>query len=231
MSRFSIAVAVVAVCAGRLALSGAGQDPPPPPGVESYSPLGFYDLRAYEQAFPEAPGHPAVLRASAAKYWIYRGVAYRGFTAGGAVWTSLGPETSLQHPDTGSSENVSGRVAALLVSPTCEIAGPCRVWVAAAGGGVWRTDDALNTEDAGWRWVGQGLGTNSIGSLALDPNDPTGHTIFVGTGETNTPHNSGAGTGLYRSTGSSIRWCRRRPSTSRSRAGSAPSSSSRATRR
>ena len=54
----------------------------------------------------------------------------------------------------------------------------------------------------------RGLGTNNIGSLALDPNDRTGNTIFVGTGETNTPNNSGAGTGLYRSVDGGDRWTR-----------------------
>ena len=29
---------------------------------ESYSPLGFYDLRAFEQAYPAAVGHPLVVQ-------------------------------------------------------------------------------------------------------------------------------------------------------------------------
>jgi hypothetical protein len=202
-------IALVLIVAATVALAQV-QDPPAPLRLtpENYSPLGFYDLRAYEQAVPETPGHPAVLRAAAAKYWAYRGVAYRGFTASGGVWTSLGPETSLVDPSGASTESVSGRVAALAISPTCESNGPCRLWVGAAGGGVWRTDDALDPMDVRWRWIGQGLGTNNIGSLALDPNDPTGNIIFVGTGETNTPHNSGAGTGLYRSTDGGDHWTR-----------------------
>ena len=181
-----------------------------PATPEKYSPLGFYDLRAYEQAFPESPQHPLVRQATALRYWAFRGIAYRG-TSGigqGAIWTSLGPETSLQSPTSGSSESVSGRVSALAISPTCELEGRCRLWVGTAGGGVWRSDDAMNREDVGWRWVSQGLGTNNIGSLTLDPNDPSGDTIFVGTGETNQPNNSGAGTGVYRSTDGGDRWVR-----------------------
>jgi hypothetical protein len=175
---------------------------------ENHSPLGFLDLHAYEQAFPATVRHPALVRAASDKYWAFRGIAYRGQTPVDAVWTSLGPETSIQNPDSGSPESISGRVAALAISPTCEEDGPCRMWVGAAGGGVWRTDDAMNTDDVGWRWVSQGLGTNSVGALALDPNDKTGNTIFVGTGETNQPNNSGAGTGLYRSVDGGDHWSR-----------------------
>jgi hypothetical protein len=175
---------------------------------ENFSPLGFLDLHAYEQAYPATPRHPALIRASLEKYWVFRGMAYRGRVATDAVWTSLGPETNIQDPDSGSTETVSGRVAAIAISPTCQEDGPCRLWVGAAGGGVWRTDDAMNTEDVGWRWISQGLGTNSIGSLTVDPNDETGNTIYVGTGETNTPNNSGAGTGLYKSADGGDHWTR-----------------------
>ncbi|HSC28494.1 MAG TPA: hypothetical protein VLD67_14545 [Vicinamibacterales bacterium] len=189
-----------------------GQRPaevPADPAAPAFSPLGFQDLLAYQQAFPATPGHPLVIQASASKYWAFRGLAYReSGEPQGAVWTTVGPQTTLQNPEFGSSENVSGRVSALAISPACELRGPCRLWVGAAGGGVWRSDDAMNTDDVKWRWVSQGLGTNSIGSLATDPNDRTGSTILVGTGETNQPNNSGAGTGLYRSTDGGDRWTR-----------------------
>ena len=171
-----------------------------------YSPLGYYDLRAYEQAYPGVPGSTLVMQATAARYWAYRGIAYRGADPLGNVWMSLGPETNIV--DATTSRNISGRVAALAISPTCTEFGACRMWVGAGGGGVWRSDDAMNTTDPKWRWVSRGLGTNSIGSLALDPNDRTGNTIYVGTGETNTPQNSGAGTGLYKSIDGGDNWSR-----------------------
>src|SRR5262245_51395554 len=96
---------------------------------ENFSPPGFLDLHAYEQAYPATPRHPALVRATLNKYWIFRGIAYRGRVATDAAWTSLGPETSIQNPGSGSTETVSGRVAALAISPTCEEEGPCRLWV------------------------------------------------------------------------------------------------------
>jgi hypothetical protein len=174
---------------------------------ERFSPLGFEDLRTYIQAYPGEPNSLAVARASSGKYWVFRGVAYRGQQAAGPAWASLGPISTANGGASGTG-NFSGRIAALAISPTCEVNGPCRLWAGAAGGGVWRTDDAMNPTDPQWRWIGQGLGTNNIGALTVDPNDGSGGTIFVGTGETNTPQNSGAGTGLYRSTDGGDHWTR-----------------------
>ena len=175
---------------------------------ENYSPLGFMDLLAYEQAYPGEVGSAQVAAANAAKYWVFQGVAVRGAGPGTTgAWLSLGPDTTLSSSD--ADETVSGRVSALVVSPTCAVSlGRCRVWVGTAGGGVWRTDEGMTRGDPKWRWVGHGLATNNIGSLALDPTDRTGNTIYVGTGETNQPNNSGAGTGVYRSTDGGDHWTR-----------------------
>ena len=178
-----------------------------PEKPDKFSPLGFDDLRTYEQAFPGLPGSVEVARASSARYWVFRGIAYRGAQPGGAAWISLGPASTTEGGASGSG-TFSGRVSALAISPACAVQGPCRLWVGTAGGGVWRSDDAMHPEDVGWRWIGEGLGTNNIGSLMLDPNDAAGNTIYVGTGETNSPQNSGAGTGLYRSTDGGDHWTR-----------------------
>lgn len=174
---------------------------------DKFSPLGFYDLLAYQQAYPGVVGSPQVRQASSTKYWAFQGVAMRGTTAAGNVWNNLGPSTSIQ-TDSGVNHSVSGRVSALAIAPSCSLNGRCRFWVGTAGGGVWRTDDAMSNDDAKWRWIGRGLGTNSIGSLTVDPTDKAGNTIYVGTGETNQPNNSGAGTGLYRSSDGGDHWVR-----------------------
>ena len=177
----------------------------PPP--ENYSPLGFYDLLAYQQSYPGQAGTALVAQADAQKYWVFQDIAVRGAGPGQVgAWISLGPETTVT--DSATGENASGRVSALAISPACELHGRCRLWVGTAGGGVWRTEDAMNTTDPQWRWVGRGLRTNSIGSLTIDPGDKTGNTLYVGTGETNQPNNSGAGTGLYRSSDGGDTWTR-----------------------
>ena len=205
MRRLIVASVLLAIASG----VSAKQDGPKKERDEAeYSPLGFYDLRAYEQAYPGVPGSTLVTQAAGAKYWAYRGIAYRGADPLGNVWLSLGPETNIQDPNTQSGGNISGRVSAIVISPTCDERAACRLWVGAGGGGVWRTDDAMHTTDPKWRWVSRGLGTNSIGSLALDLSDRTGNTIYAGTGETNTPQNSGAGTGLYKSTDAGDNWTR-----------------------
>src|SRR3954466_1670296 len=157
-------------------LSGAGvvrvQEPPAQATkADKFSPLGFDALRAFEQAYPADVGSPVVIQANTGKYWAFRGVAYPGTTpAVNGVWTSLGPETLLENPNQ-IQKTVSGRVSALLISPRCGLrGGGCRLWVGTAGGGVWRTDDAMNTVDPRWKWISRGLGTNNIGGLALDPN-------------------------------------------------------------
>jgi len=184
----------------------ARQEPRKP---EGYSPLGYYAVEEYIRAFPGTPGSLEVRRAFTQRFWAFQGVAYRnGPDPLATVWTSLGPETTLQSGSSSLAQSVSGRVSALAVSPTCSVRGRCRLWVATAGGGVWRTDDAMNIQDPGWQWVSRGLRTNSIGSITVDPNDASGSTLYVGTGETNTPQNSNAGTGLYKSVDGGDTWTR-----------------------
>ncbi len=203
--RRPLALAVVLLAAG--AVGHVQEQDREKDKPEHFSPLGFDDLRAYEQAYPGDVGSLPVFTASSGKYWVFRGIAYRGSQAQGAAWASLGPLSTTNGGASGTG-NFSGRVAVLAISPSCELSGPCRLWVGTAGGGVWRTDNAMDPADPQWRWIGQGLATNSIGALTVDPNDGSGDTIYVGTGETNTPQNSGAGTGLYRSIDGGDHWSR-----------------------
>jgi hypothetical protein len=132
---------------------------------------------------------------------------------GGGAWTRLGPThaQSLFNPYRDRSvynsgtDNFAGRTIAAEIDPDC-VPGDCRLWLANAGGGVWRTRDALATEPA-WEFVSQTFEHNSVAALALDPNDSASNTLWAGTGEPNTC-GSGctAGVGLYRTTNGGRSW-------------------------
>ncbi|MDQ1741344.1 MAG: hypothetical protein QOE53_2996, partial [Pseudonocardiales bacterium] len=124
-------------------------------------------------------------------------------------WEELGPftpkvpsEVTYAGPDTLNS----GRVTAMAIDPNCGQPGSgCRLWVAAAGGGIWRSDDALSSHPT-WKSTSSGLASYATGSLAVDPNDPSGDTLYLGTGEPNGSTDSEAGVGLYKTTDGGDHW-------------------------
>src|SRR4051794_5189402 len=117
-------------------------------------------------------------------------------------WDFIGPETldvdRLGTQTFGIPTQWSGRVTALAVDPKCK-AQECTLYLGAAGGGLWRTKNALAPQPS-WKQISEDLPTNAIGSIAIDPNDPTGRTIYVGTGEANGSNDSEAGLGLFKTT-------------------------------
>jgi len=152
----------------------------------------FRTTRAYQRALIAAPGAWEVI---------------------GPVNTNI-PGESGQFIDpitlTGPSTSESGRVTALAIDPNCGKASapagaPCRLWVAAAGGGIWRTNDALAAAPA-WIAPPNDLPTNAFGSLIIDPNDASGNTLYAGSGEPNGSGDSEAGLGLFKSTNGGATW-------------------------
>src|SRR5713101_700213 len=102
------------------------------------------------------------------------------------TWHLVGPivgSVPKQVTYTGSTTTVSGRVTAIAVSDSCT-QDVCRVWVGAAGGGIWVTSNGLAPVPQ-WQPASNGIASNAIGSIAIDPNDSTGATLYVGTGEEN----------------------------------------------
>jgi hypothetical protein len=167
------------------------------------------DMEQYEnRAYPRgAIGNAQVTAVRQAMQSIASLSADRPGFLNGATWTELGPRTPIVPAEvtyTGRQTMNSGRITALAINPNC-VPGNCRLWVGAAGGGVWRTGDAL-AQTPNWAAKSDGLGTNAIGSLAVDPNDPSGNTIYVGTGEPNGSGDSEAGLGLYKSTNGGDTW-------------------------
>jgi hypothetical protein len=97
----------------------------------------------------------------------------------------------------------SGRVTAMAISPTCTQS-TCTLFVAAAGGGIWRTDKALTGSN--WQYLSSRFGTNAIGSLLMDPSDSSGNTLYAATGEPNASGDSEAGVGIYKTTDGGQTW-------------------------
>jgi hypothetical protein len=129
------------------------------------------------------------------------------------TWISVGPSEAL-YPATEFRSSYSyvpaayvagGRTVALAIAPVC-VEDNCRMWAAPAGGGIWRTENALNGQP-NWQYLSSPFGINALGSIAQDPNDPTGNTLWVGTGEANAC-GSGcvAGVGLYKTTDGGNTW-------------------------
>lgn len=170
-------------------------------------PQQFISPQATREAHLAAAGVPLHLSAS-----DFPGATRTaGVARAGALhsrWVALGPAGGHLSNWTQHLQNelpfTSGRVTALLLSPTC-VPRNCRLWLGAAGGGVWRTSDALAIRPQ-WTAIDRGLGSNSIGDLVLDPNDPSHRTIYAGTGEDNLSFDSEAGTGLYKSVNGGDTW-------------------------
>jgi len=142
--------------------------------------------------------------------------ARRAWSAVGAAGTGDGGSWEMVSPSTnpvpglvtytGRPTKVSGRVTALALSPGCGATGqgPCRLWMGAAGGGVWRAENPFG-ETVQWTLASTGIASSAIGSLAADPNG-RGRVVYVGTGEQNASGDSEAGVGLYRSTDGGESW-------------------------
>jgi hypothetical protein len=171
--------------------------------------------RAYPRSYIPAAAVQKATRATRRMPTRLRGSQFRSGVRGtasasaavGADWSFLGPTRGFAPaPTTESLKDsiTSGRVTALAIDPNCGAAGHgCRLWVAAAGGGLWRTPNA-KAPNVKWTAIDNGLPTNAFGALVVDPNDASGNTLYAGTGEANAINQ--AGLGLYKSTDGGDHW-------------------------
>ncbi|WP_291865334.1 hypothetical protein [Maribacter sp.] len=91
---------------------------------------------------------------------------------------------------------MSGRINDLEIHPTNSRI----IYAGAAGGGVWKSNDAGTSFNPIFDDYCQ-----SIGAITLDPNDPD-NTIYVGTGETWPRNSVSIGDGLYKSVDGGSNW-------------------------
>lgn len=128
----------------------------------------------------------------------------RGQGANVGQWVLVGPSTATQPGIlnfTGADTITSGRETALAIDPNCQVSF-CRLWVAAAGGGIFRTDNALVASPT-WKFVSGSFGTNAIGALTYDSKNGI---LYAGTGEPNASADSEAGVGIYKSSDGGDTW-------------------------
>jgi photosystem II stability/assembly factor-like uncharacterized protein len=112
-----------------------------------------------------------------------------------AAWTPIDPG-ALLNGQTPGYQPVSGRIAAVAADPT----NPADLYVAAAGGGVWKTTDAGTT----WTPLTDNQPTLFMGALALAPSNP--NVLYAGTGEANNSGDSYYGRGILKSSDGGATW-------------------------
>ena len=97
---------------------------------------------------------------------------------------------------------MSGRVTALAMPRKGALASVNRnvIYAGTASGGVWKSVDG----GIGWSPIFDEMDVQSIGSLAVDPLNPS--VIYVGTGEGNPRNSHNSGKGLYKSIDAGKTW-------------------------
>lgn len=112
----------------------------------------------------------------------------------GNTWTNLGPTRAnvAQNGGTSLAVSDSGRPVAIIPNPTT----PTTIYLATAGGGLWKTTDGGTT----WIPKTEALGSLSIGHMAMDPNNS--NKLFLGLGDAF----DGTGIGLYITSDGAATW-------------------------
>src|SRR5437870_3009368 len=172
------------------------------PGPETdRGPMAAAEEDMAKRAYP-APYVPLTLTRNAQRAWAN---VLSMSQPSANPWTLIGPSTA-NFPDiltfSGRDYTTSGRITALAIAPTCTI-GNCTLWVGAAGGGVWRTNNALSGSGPSWTFISGSFATNAIGTLTYDAATTT---LYAGTGEPNASGDSEAGFGIYKSTDNGNTW-------------------------
>ncbi|MDN5865502.1 MAG: sialidase, partial [Gammaproteobacteria bacterium] len=142
-------------------------------------------------------GRPSVSRLLALAFALFASVAFAAPPDDGMARFNSGAISGLDMRNIGSAA-MSGRVAALDAAALEN--GKTLVYVGAAGGGVWKSTDSGTT----FKPVFDDEPVQSIGAIAIDPNDTD--TVWVGTGEAWTRNSVSIGNGVYKSTDGGESW-------------------------
>ncbi len=194
-------------------LADLGQAIPGNGGEPGEGPASAEEAKLAELAYPSADIPLTWVKNSRSAFSNARGRDFSRGRGRSGTWVSIGPskavypffelrDLSLYVPN---EYLAASRINDVAISPRCR-PGWCRMWIGPAGGGIWRTDNAL-ADTPSWKYLSGSFEINAIGSITLDPTDRRGDTIWVGTGEANTC-GSGCvhGHGLYKSTDGGDTW-------------------------
>ena len=181
--------------------------------ADSEGPASMADAAFLERAYPDNTISVADMNAARAAFAATSARPFAKGKGSNGTWVTAGPSEAL-YPATPFRNSFSyvpnryvagGRTTSIAISQTCK-PGDCMAYITPAGGGVWRAKNVLSGQP-NWEYLGGPLGINAAGSVYIDPNDPSGNTVNVGTGEANIC-GSGcvAGVGLYKSTDGGNTW-------------------------
>lgn len=181
-------VAAISVAPVALAATGAAPAQPVAPGSPRAAVEARLALHALDGVLPAAQVLAGLDAAAAARAAATVTARLR--------WRPTGPAGFPTSFGSVMGTSVSaGRVASIALVPGASH----RVYVGAATGGVWRTDD----DGKSWRPVTDSLPTTAVGAVAVDPARPD--TVWVGTGEANDV-GTAVGLGIFRSADGGKHW-------------------------
>ncbi len=165
----------------------------------------FYEQRAYPQETIPAGARQRAFEQLEAAEARQRELNLRSAEIEQLAWQPLGPNPIGQQIgqfaiNYGEKRLAcSGRVSALALHPQFDGTGNRTVYLGAAQGGVWRSDDGGET----WRPLTDNAPSLVIGSIAIDPTNP--NVIWAGTGD-NGEFGSYYGAGLLKTTDGGTNW-------------------------
>jgi hypothetical protein len=182
-------------------------------GMAQEGPASAADAAFLQRAYPSDTISLAQATGAAAAFTASKGRPFPSGKGQKGTWVSVGPSRAL-YPDSPFLNSflyvpnayiAGGRTTSIAISDSCQ-PGNCRLYITPAGGGIWTTKNGLNGTPH-WEYLGGPLGINSAGAVTIDQNDPSGNTVYVGTGEANIC-GSGcvAGVGIYKSTNGGQSW-------------------------